>query len=183
MEMRKLIESSFVSLDGVIGSPEQWALKYWGEENRNHAYSQLSEIDAFLFGRVTYDKFAASWGPIKGDKYIERINSLPKYVASTTLREMTWNATLLKGDVAEAVAKLKSQPGKNIMKYGTSRLDRTLLQHNLIDELHLSVFPVAVGGGQRLFEGVDTSRLKLELTGANTYSSGIVTLSYVPTYA
>jgi dihydrofolate reductase len=180
--MRKLIESSFVSLDGVVESPEQWALRYWGDENRNIAYDQLSEVDAFLLGRVTYEKFAASWSQIKGDKYFDRINSLPKYVASTTLYETTWNATLLQGDVAEEVARIKSQPGKTIMKYGNSRFDRTLIQHKLIDEFHFSVFPVAVGNGRRLFEGIDTSHLKLELAGAKTYSSGIVALTYVPTY-
>jgi dihydrofolate reductase len=178
--MRKLIEATFVSLDGVVGSPEKWALPYWNEENKRDALSRLSDFDAFLLGRVTYEKFAASWSQIKGDAYFDTINSLPKYVASTTLRDTMWNATVIKGDVADAVAKLKNQPGKNIMKYGTSQLDRTLIRHNLIDEFHFSLFPVAVGVGQRLFEGIDTSHLKLELTDTTTFSNGVVVLTYIP---
>jgi len=178
--MRKLIEATFVSLDGVVGSPEKWALPYFDDENKNYALSRLSGVDAFLLGRVTYEKFAARWSQIKGDDYFDRINSLPKFVASRTLRETTWNATLIKGDVADEVSKLKNQPGKNIMKYGTSQLDRTLIQHNLIDEFHFSIFPIAVGSGKRLFDGIDTSHLKLKLTGTTTFSNGSVILTYVP---
>ena len=144
-----------MSLDGVVGSPEKWALPYFDDENKNYALSRLSEVDAFLLGRVTYEKFAARWPQIKDDDYFDRINSLPKFVASKTLRETTWNATLIKGDVADEVSKLKNQPGKNIMKYGTGQLDRTLIQRNLVDEFHFSIFPIAVGSGQRLFDGID----------------------------
>ena len=179
--MRKLIESTLVSLDGVVGSPEKWAMPFWDDENKRYALSRLSEIDAFLLGRVTYEKFAASWSQIKGDDYFDRINSLPKFVASTTLRETTWNATLIKGDVAEEVSKLKKQSGKNIMKYGTSQLDRTLIEHNLIDEFHLSIFPIAVGSGPHLFDGVDVTRLRLKLTGITSFRNGIVVLRYTPT--
>jgi dihydrofolate reductase len=178
--MRKLIESTFMSLDGVVGSPEKWALPYFDDENKNYALSRLSEVDAFLLGRVTYEKFAARWSQIKGDDYFDRINSLPKFVASRTLRETTWNATLIKGDVADEVSKLKNQPGKNIMKYGTSQLDHTLIEHNLIDEFHFSIFPITVGNGQRLFDGIDTSHLNLKLTGTTTFNNGIVILTYVP---
>jgi len=179
--MRKLIESTLVSLDGVVGSPEKWAMPFWDDENKRYALSRLSEVDAFLLGRVSYEKFAASWSQIKGDDYFDRINSLPKFVASTSLRETTWNATLIKGDVAEEVSKLKKQPGKNIMKYGTSQLDRTLIEHNLIDEFHFSIFPIAVGSGPRLFDGVDTTRLRLKLTGTTSFRNGVVVLSYIPT--
>jgi dihydrofolate reductase len=178
--MRKLIESTFVSLDGVVGSPERWALPYFDDENKNYALSRLSEVDTFLLGRVTYEKFAARWSQIKGDDYFDRINKLPKFVASKTLQETTWNATIIKGDVAEEVFKLKNQPGKNIMKYGTSQLDRALIQRKLIDEFHFSIFPIAVGSGQRLFEGIDTSQLKLRLTGTKSFANGIVILTYVP---
>jgi len=178
--MRKLIEATFVSLDGVVGSPEKWALPYFDDENKNYALSRLSEVDAFLLGRVTYEKFAARWPQIKGDDYFDRINSLPKFVASKTLQETTWNATVIKGDVADEVSKLKNQPGKNIMKYGTGRLDRTLIQRSLIDEFHFSIFPIAVGSGQRLFDGIDATHLKLALTGTKTFNNGIVILTYVP---
>jgi dihydrofolate reductase len=179
--MRKLVEATFVSLDGVVGSPEKWALPYWDAENKDYALSRLSDFDAFLLGRVTYEKFAASWSHIKGDAYLDRINSLPKFVPSTTLRETTWNATLIKGDVADEISKLKKRRGKNIMKYGTGQLDRTLIEHNLIDEFHFSLFPIAVGSGQRLFEGIDTAHLKLKLTGTTRFSNGVVVLTYVTT--
>src|SRR5262245_38711541 len=139
--MRKVIEATFVSLDGMVESPEKWALPYFDDENKNYALSRLADVDAFLLGRVTYEKFAARWPQIKGDPYFDKINGLPKFVASTTLRDTTtWNASLIQGDVADEVSKLKRQPGKNIMKYGTSRLDRILIEHNLIDEFHFSIF-------------------------------------------
>ena len=178
--MRKLIEATFVSLDGVVGSPEKWALPHFDDENKNYALSRLDDIDAFLLGRVTYEKFAARWPQIKGDPYFDKINGLPKFVASTTLRDTAWNASLIQGDVAHEVSRLKRQAGKNIMKYGTGHLDRILIEHNLIDEFHFSIFPVAVGSGQRLFEGFDTTRLKLKHTGTSTFKNGVVVLSYVP---
>ncbi len=180
--MRRLIESTFVSLDGVVESPEKWAHPHWDDENKKYALAKLSEVDAFLLGRVTYEKFAASWPRIKGDDYFDTINRLPKFVASTTLRGTSWNATLIKGDVAVEISKLKDQTGKNIMKYGTSQLDHTLIQHNLIDEFHFWIFPIAVGSGKRLFDGFETNHLKLKLTGTTPFSNGSVILTYVPTW-
>jgi dihydrofolate reductase len=178
--MRKLIEATLVSLDGVVGSPEEWALPHWGQENKDHSQAQLADVDAFLLGRVTYEGFVKAWSQVSGDPYIDTINRLPKYVASASLREMTWNATPITGDVAAEVARLKNQPGKAIMKYGTGQLDRTLISHGLIDEFLFSVFPMTVGSGLRLFEGIDTSGLNLELTGTKTFANGIVQLRYVP---
>src|SRR5262252_2902043 len=100
--MRKLVEATFVSLDGVMESPERWALPLWGKAEKDAALRQLNEFDAFLLGRATYEKFAAAWSQIKGDPYFDRINSLPKFVASKTLKDTTWNATLLPGDVADS---------------------------------------------------------------------------------
>ena len=99
---------------------------------------------------------------------------------TASLRETTWNATPITGDVAAEVARLKSQPGKTIMKYGTGQLDRTLISHGLIDEFHFSVFPLTVGRGLRLFEGIEISGLALKLTGTKTFANGIVQLSYIP---
>lgn len=178
--MRKLIEATLVSLDGVVGSPEEWALPRWDEENKEFARAQLADVDAFLLGRVTYEKFAAAWSQVTGDPYLDTINRLPKFVASASLREMAWNATPITGDVAAEVARLKNQSGKTIMKYGTGQLDGTLISHGLIDEFHFSVFPVAVGSGLRLFEGIDISGLALTLTGTKTFANGVVQLSYVP---
>ena len=178
--MRKLIEATLVSLDGVVGSPEEWALPRWDEENKEFARAQLADVDAFLLGRVTYEKFAAAWSQVSGDPYLDTINRLPKFVASASLRETAWNATPITGDVAAEVARLKNQSGKTIMKYGTGQLDGTLISHGLIDEFHFSVFPVAVGSGLRLFEGIDISGLALTLTGTKTFANGVVQLSYVP---
>jgi dihydrofolate reductase len=178
--MRKLIESTIVSLDGVVGSPWNWTGPYFDGEVKDYSRGQLSGYDAFLLGRVTYEKFAATWGQIQGDAYFDIINRLPKYVASTTLEETTWNATLIKGDFAAAVAELKNQPGKNIVKYGTSRLDRTLIARDLVDEFHFLLFPVVVGEGLHLFEGIDTTGQQLELTRTSTFSNGVVALTYVP---
>ncbi|HEX9352990.1 MAG TPA: dihydrofolate reductase family protein [Streptosporangiaceae bacterium] len=181
--MRKLVEATLVSLDGVVGSPEEWALPYWDEENKDHAHAQLGDVGAFLLGRVTYEKFVAAWSQVSGDPYLDTINRLPKFVASESLRETTWNATLITGDVAAEIARLKDQPGKTIMKYGTGQLDRALIGHGLIDEFHFSVFPLIVGSGLRLFEGIETSGLSLKLTGTKTFGNGIVQLTYVPQYS
>lgn len=177
--MRKLVEATFVSLDGVVEAPERWALPLWGQASKEAALARLYEFDAFLLGRATYEKFAASWSKIKGDPYFDRVNSLPKFVASRTLNETTWNAALIRGEVAEEVAKLKQMPGKGLIKYGTGVLDQALIDHRLIDEFQFSIFPIVVGTGRRLFEGVDTSGLKLRLTQSKTTDDGIVALSYV----
>lgn len=186
--MRKLIEATFVTLDGVISdtipstaphaSPEKWGSPYWDDEHANYAQDLLFASDALLLGRVTYEGFIQSWPSRRGD-FADRINSLPKYVASRTLAgPLEWNATLIEGDITGAVARLKAQPGQNILKYGTGELDRALMQHNLVDEFHLWKFPVAVGGGQRLFDGIDTTHLKL--VKATPFASGIVVLTYAP---
>jgi dihydrofolate reductase len=186
--MRKLIESTFVTLDGVISdtepstaphaSPEKWGYLYWDDDFLKYAHNLLFGADALLLGRVTYEGFAASWPSRSGDEYSDRINSMPKYVASTTLRETTWNATLLGRDVATEVAALKQQSGQNILKFGTGELDRTLMQHNLVDEFHFWLNPVAVGAGQRLFERIDTTHL--HLADLTRFASGIVVLVYTP---
>lgn len=180
--MRKLIESSFVSLDGIV-TVEKLA-PHWGAEGKAWALSELDRFDAFLFGRVTYDAFAPRWSASHGDPYMDRINAMPKYVASSTLREeqMTWNSTLLKGDVAAEIKKLKQQPGKDIVKYGTGGLDRLLVAHRLIDEFHFSIFPLVLGQGTRIFEGCNFEGVTMKLTSTSTMSNGIVRVTYVPTY-
>jgi len=152
--VRKLIESTLISLDGVIGSPERWSP--FDEEGAQLAMEDLGNYDAFVMGRVTYERFRASWAPVSGNPYIDRINAMPKYVASRTLSEVTWNATLLGPDIVGDIERLKAQPGKDLIKYGTSRLDGVLLRARLVDELRLWIMPVVVGTGQRLFEDVDT---------------------------
>jgi dihydrofolate reductase len=174
--MRKLIESTLVSLDGVIESPDEWAL--FDDESAERAMKQLDEYDAFVMGRVTYERLSARWAGVAGNPYIERVNAMPKHVASRTLRDPGWNATLLGPDAAAAIAELKQQPGRDLIKYGTSRFDDVLLREHLVDELHLWYVPVVVGAGQRLFEDVDTSSLSLRLIGERRLGNGSVVLSY-----
>jgi dihydrofolate reductase len=186
--MRKLVETTFVTLDGVISdtvpstapqaAPEKWGSKYWDEQHGNYAHDLLRASDALLLGRRTYEVFAESWPTRKGFEFADRINEMPKYVASRTLQEAKWNATVIKGDVAKEVARLKEQPGDNILKYGTGELDRALMQNDLVDEFHFWVFPVLVGGGERLLNGIDTTHLKLIDT--TTFDSGIVVHVYAP---
>ncbi|MEV4060051.1 dihydrofolate reductase family protein [Nonomuraea dietziae] len=178
--MRKLIESTFVTLDGSIGSPEKWGVPYWDEEYNGHASELLFAADALLLGRETYESFAAVWPKMEGaeGEYGARMNSLPKHVASRTLKSAEWNATVIEGDVAEEVARLKEQPGRNILKFGTGELDRTLLEHRLVDEYHFWMFPVIAGGGERLLDGIDTTHLKL--VKSTPFASGVIVLTYAP---
>lgn len=176
--MRKLVESTLVSLDGVIESPNRWSL--FDDEAAQVSMQELDNYDAFVMGRATYEFFKANWSAVSGNPYIDRINAMPKYVASRTLSEVTWNATLLGPDIVGAIEQLKAQPGKDLIKYGTSRVDDTLLRARLVDELRVWVMPVVVGAGQRLFEDVDTSSLKLTLTDVRKLANSSVILSYTP---
>jgi dihydrofolate reductase len=176
--MRKLVESTFMTLDGVIESPQDWSPPYWDDEHVAYARKLLFAADALLLGRATYEAFAQAWPARSGDEYTDRINAMPKFVTSRTLQEATWNATVIQGDVAEEVEKLKREPGQDILKFGTGDLDRTLLANSLIDELHVWVFPVLVGKGQRLIDGIETTHLNLVET--TRFASGIVVLTYAP---
>jgi dihydrofolate reductase len=176
--MRKLIESTLLSLDGVIEAPERWAS--FDAEDTALSLKELGNYDAFVLGRVTYEKFFANWGHITGNPYTDLISAMPKYVASRSLTETAWNATLLGPDPSSAIARLKDQPGKDFIKYGTSRLDDTLVRDHLIDEFRFWIRPVVVGSGQRLFEDVDTSGLHLRLTDERRLENGSVILTYAP---
>jgi dihydrofolate reductase len=176
--MRKLIESTLVSLDGVIEAPEQWA--NFDAEATAYSLGQLDNYDAFVMGRVTYEKFFANWGHTAGNPYIDRINTMTKYVASRSLTETAWHATLLGPDPASAIDRLKNQPGKDLIKYGTTRFDDTLVGDHLIDEFRFWIMPVVVGSGQRLFQDVDTSKLDLRLTAERRLENGSVILTYMP---
>jgi len=184
--MRKVVVEVYTSLDGVI-QPLDWMppSETGREERGNYARDQLFASDALLIGRETYEIFANTWpsrtaadeGPGEAG-YVDRINSLPKLVASTTLKEpLGWNATLIKGDVAKEVARLKQQPGQNILMYGCGELARTLMQHDLIDEYRFWVYPVVVGEGTRLFGG---SKTTLKLVDTKTFSAGFAILTCRP---
>ncbi len=176
--MRRLIESTLVSLDGVMGSPERWSP--FDEESRQFAMEELEKYDAFVLGRVTYEQLRAFWGPRTGDPYVDRINAMPKYVASRSLADVSWNASLLGPDIVAAIQALKAEPGKDLIKYGTSRVDDTLLRAGLVDEIRVWVMPVVVGTGQRLFEEIDTSSLQLTLADVRKLANDSAILTYIP---
>jgi dihydrofolate reductase len=167
--MRKLVESTFVTLDGSIDAPQVWGPPYWDEEHFAYASKLLTPADALVLGRATYEGFAEAWPQRSGDPFTDKMNAMPKHVASRTLTDTTWNASVIEGDAAEGIAALKEQPGGDLLKYGTGELDRA---HGLVDEFHFWVFPVLTGGGQRLIEGIDTTHLRLLDT--SVFSSGIV---------
>src|SRR5262249_11032091 len=143
--------AEYLSLDGVMEDPgpagafehRGWTTPYWNDELAQWQSDQFFASDALLLGRVTYEEFAAAWPSRSGDPFTDRMNSLPKFVASTTLQEpLAWNASLLKGDVAAEVAKLKQQSGQDILVYGSSGLVHALMQHNLVDEVRCMVYPL-----------------------------------------
>jgi dihydrofolate reductase len=179
--MRKVVVSEFVSLDGVIEKP-LWSRQLTGEEQQKYKLDELSASDALLLGRATYEELAASWPHLNEQYggYTDMMNSYPKHVVSTTLQEpLEWNASLIKGDVAEEVLRLKQEPGKDILVYGSGDLVNTLMKHNLVDEYRLMVFPIVVGSGKRLFEdGLNTT--VLELVDTKAFGTGVVVLTYRP---
>src|SRR5262245_29733520 len=183
--MRRIVAAEYLSLDGVTEDPGStgafehrgWTIPYWNDEIAKFQSDGLFAGDALLLGRVTYEEFVASWPLRSGDPFTDRMNSLPKFVA-TTLDQLERNARPLKGDVAAEVTKLKQQPGQDLLIYGSGELVRTLMQHNLIDEYRLLVYPVVLGSGKRLFGEASTTTLKLVET--QPFSSGVVALIYQP---
>jgi dihydrofolate reductase len=188
--MGKVVVSEFVSLDGVIEDPggaEDYAHGGWtfkfdrGAEGDKFKFDETMEAEALLLGRVTYEGFAAAW-PTMTDEvgFAEKMNSMPKYVVSTTLEEAGWNnSTILKGDVAEEVSKLKEQIGGPLLIAGSAQLAQTLTAQGLVDEYRLMVFPIVLGSGKRLFaESSDSTTLKL--VDSKTVGDGIALLTYEP---
>jgi dihydrofolate reductase len=183
--MRKVIVSEYVSVDGVMEDPGGaegfehggWTNPYWNDDIAKFKSDENFASDALLLGRVTYQAFAAAW-PESADEGADRMNSLPKFVATRILEHLEWNATPLKGDVVEEVARLKQQPGQDLLIYGSGELVHTLMQHNLIDEYRLLVYPVVLGSGKRLFR--DGSATTLKLVETKPFSSGVVALIYQP---
>jgi dihydrofolate reductase len=190
VRMLRVIE--FLSLDGVMQAPGDptedteggfrhggWQRPYFDDVLGAAAAEGMAETDAYLFGRKTYEKMAAYW-PTAGDEdpYARHLNSTPKYVASTTLRELDWqHATVLEGDVTEAVAGLKEEPGGNIAVLGSGELVQTLIRNDLVDEFSLFVFPIVLGSGKRLFRESDEP-LRLTLTDSKTTGTGGLVLTY-----
>jgi dihydrofolate reductase len=183
VSMRKVVASELVSLDGVMEKPEEWAFSYSNDEMEEANAAGMAASDALLLGRVTYQEFASYW-PYQNSAdqpYTDYLNNTPKLVVSTTLQEpLEWqNSTLIKGDVAEEIAKLKRQPGKDITIVGSGALVRLLLADDLLDQLTLMVHPVIVGTAKRLFEeGGDQKAL--ELVDSKTFDTGVLYLTYQP---
>jgi len=187
--MRKVIVSEYVTLDGVMEDPGGgegtkhggWSFQFWSEEAAKFKFDELFASDALLLGRVTYQGFAKAWPSITDEQgFADRMNSLPKFVVSTTLEKLEWNnSKLIKGNIAEEVSKLKQQHGQDILIAGSVELVHTLMQHDLIDEYRIMVHPVVVGSGKRLFKD-ETDMKVLRLVDTKTFSSGIVVLSYQP---
>jgi dihydrofolate reductase len=169
-----------MTLDGVVEAPEKWSFPFWSEETGKFKLDELRATDALLLGRVTYEGFAAAWpGQKDPDGFADRFNSMPKYVASKTLKKLEWNNShLIKGELAAKVSKLKQQPGGDIVIHGSPTLIRSLLPHNLIDEYRLLVYPLVRGQGKRLFD--EASQANLKLAESQTFSKGVVMLVYRP---
>jgi dihydrofolate reductase len=184
----KVVVSEFVSVDGVMEDPGGaegfdrggWAFQFdRGPEGDTFKLDEALASDALLLGRVTYQAFAAAWPSRTGD-FADKFNGMPKFVVSTTLEEAEWNnSTLIKGDVAEEVSKLKQEPGGDILVNGSAQLVQTLMEHHLIDEYRLMVFPLVLGSGKRLF-GEASRATPLRLLDTKTVGSGVLILTYRP---
>ncbi len=179
--MRKIVAGLFVSVDGVVESPETWTGPSFSPEIGQHIGSSFAESDTLLLGRLTYETFAQSFADdTSGDPMAAQMNAVPKVVVSTTLSKAEWqNSTLIRGDVAAEITRLKQQPGKNIGVSGSATLVGWLLREGLLDELDLMLFPVVVGHGKRLFGG-GGSQVGLTLAGSQAFSSGVMHLTYHP---
>jgi dihydrofolate reductase len=179
--MRKVSTGLFMSLDGVVESPESWAGPYFDDELFEWIGAGLPLADAILLGRRTYLEFAEQW-PDRGSSTPMGafLNNTPKHVVSSTLDALDWGpASLVRGDLAEELGKLKQQPGKNIQIPGSPTLVRSLLRAGLLDELALGVVPIVVGSGMRLFDEI-TDQVPLELVESRTLSTGVLALTYRP---
>jgi dihydrofolate reductase len=190
--MRKVVASEFISLDGVVQAPGDpaektggfqhggWHVPYWSDELERFKGEELFASDALLLGRVTYAGFAAAWPEASHEEgpYADRMNSLPKYVVSSTLDDLTWNNShLLDGELKQEVTRLKEQPGQDLLIFGSITLIRSLMKLGLVDELRLQTHPVVVGSGKRLFD--DTGEpTRLTLAEVKPLGAGVAELTY-----
>jgi dihydrofolate reductase len=179
--MRKLVSGLFIALDGVVESPDQWQFDVFDDDMMAIMTAHIAGEDAILLGRQTYQEWTTYWPTATDEPYASHINTTPKYVVSTTLDSVAWgewnNITLINGGIAQQIAWLKRQPGKNIGVAGSPTLVRSLLRDDLLDELTLMVHPVVAGRGKRLFE--DGAPLKrLRLADSRITGSGVAVLSY-----
>jgi dihydrofolate reductase len=186
--MGRIVVTEFISLDGVVEDPGGsehserggWAFETdRGADGDRFKFDETMASEALLLGRVTYEGFAASW-PSREGEFADKFNSMPKYVVSSTLQKPEWNnSTVLKGDVVQEVSKLKQERDGDIVVHGSPRLVQTLVEHDLLDELRLMVFPVVLGAGKRLF-GDTSVKKRLRLSDSKTVGDGVTILIYRP---
>jgi dihydrofolate reductase len=183
--MGRIVVTEFLSLDGVMQAPggEEFKYKGWsfefdrGEEGNKFKMDEVIESEALLLGRVTYEGFAAAW-PSREGEFADKFNNMPKYVVSSTLENPDWNnSTVLKGDVVDQVSKLKNEVDGDIYVHGSCQLAQTLIENDLVDELHLMVFPVVLGTGKRLF-GETSDKKPLKLVDSRVVGEGVAILNY-----
>jgi dihydrofolate reductase len=184
----RIVVTEFVSLDGVMEDPggsESFKHGGWsfafsrGDEGDKFKLDETRASDALLLGRVTYEGFADAW-PSREGEFADKFNSMPKYVLSSTLQDPEWsNSTVLKGDLAEEVAKLKREHDGDIVVHGSAQLAQTLIEDDLVDELRLMVFPVVLGSGKRLF-GDTSDKKSLQLVDSKVVGDGVTILTYAP---
>ena len=183
--MRNVVAHLFISLDGVVEAPNQWQFDNFDEDMEAGMGSSISQQDTILLGRVTYQDWEPFWPTSSIEPFASFINNTPKYIVSTTLDKVAWGQfetpTLIKGNLEE-ITKLKQQPGKNIGVAGSPTLVRSLLQNDLLDELTLTIHPVVVGKGKRLFEDGSALR-RLKLVNSKTSRTGVVFATYQPRQA
>ena len=185
--MGRIVVTEFVSLDGVMEDPggsEDFKYGGWtfeitsGEEGGKFKLDETFASDALLLGRVTYEGFAEAW-PSREGEFADRFNRMPKYVVSSTLEAAEWeNSTVLRGDLADEVAKVKAKHDRDVVVHGSAQLVQGLLERDLVDELRLMVFPVVLGGGKRLF-GETSDQKRFELADTKTVGEGVVIIVYL----
>ncbi|HYH33399.1 MAG TPA: dihydrofolate reductase family protein [Pseudonocardia sp.] len=177
--MGKIVSNFFIALDGVVESPDKWHFPYFNDEMGAAVGQGMETAEAFLMGRRLYDEWAAYWPQSDDDTFAPFINGATKYVVSDTLTEATWNnTTVVSGDVAAQLTKIKESTEGDIAMSGSATLVRWLLANGLLDELHLLIHPIAVGHGQRLFE--DTPTHPLRLVRSTTFQTGVLHTVYAP---
>jgi dihydrofolate reductase len=180
MMPRRVVASTYVTLDGYIDEPGTWSFPFWCEEAAEFKSKELFASDALLLGRITYEGFAAAWPTMKdtGD-FGAKMNAMPKYVASRTLKTATWNATIIEGEVADAVRALKAADGGDLLIGGSGQLIDYLTGHDLIDEYRLMIHPIVLSAGtKRLFN--TAPRRTLSLADSITFPTGVVVHTYQP---
>jgi len=177
--MGKLVVAAFLTIDGVMESPEQWKIQWSDQSFTNDMLNDLSTCDALLLGRTTWQLFANVW-PARTGALADYFNSLPKYVVSSTLKKAEWNnSTIIAGNFKEEIKKLKVPQDKSMLVWGSWQLVQSLMQHKIIDEYRIYIHPLVVGAGKRFFEA-GASQQKLKLISSRFFPTGDVALSYEP---